>query len=287
MPTSELYKVKKGDTLTSIAKQFGHRKWETIWNAADNKSLVSKRKKPEAIEPGDQLTIPPNEAKRKQAENLQQSLDDHVSRLTRQLKITDELIKYEREATEKIVKDLEDNLKNMKKWSKGVDAAATVATALVDLRKSIGEAAKLGKKAIGANEKELKDILKEATKGSKDLAKDQAKDQLTETAAKLLEEHKEDSNEVVAFAGCMADAYEKYLLPSFWAGTITQMMDGKSWSDAVSTDLAEELEDRIKSIKAESAQRLKQFEAKRNLLAGQLQQSKTIGKQAAQNAKVK
>jgi hypothetical protein len=61
LPSPDKYKVKKGDTLAGIAKQFHHAKWQTIWNAPENKSLVSKRKKPEAIEPGDQLTIPLNE----------------------------------------------------------------------------------------------------------------------------------------------------------------------------------------------------------------------------------
>jgi len=68
----ELYKVRKGDTLAGIAKQFQHRKWETIWNDPENKKLVSKRKKPEAIEPGDQLQIPPNEKQQAEAKAKEQ-----------------------------------------------------------------------------------------------------------------------------------------------------------------------------------------------------------------------
>jgi len=67
MSKLEVYNIKKGDTLGSIAKQFQHRKWETIWNAPENKSLASKRKKPELIQSGDQLTIPANEQQQKEA----------------------------------------------------------------------------------------------------------------------------------------------------------------------------------------------------------------------------
>jgi hypothetical protein len=291
MPTAEIYKVKKGDTLASIAKSFGHKKWETIWNAAENKPLASKRKKPEAIEPGDQLTIPPNEAQRKQAENLSRSLDEQVERLTRQIKLCDLMIECERKTTEKIVGELEDNLKSMKKLSNGVDTAAAVATSLFDMRKDITELAILGKKAIGKHGEELKKIGKEALAVTKDLTKDFAKDngaeKIEKSFADLLKEHKESSNAVIAFVGCMADAFEKITEPSFWAGTITQLIDGKSWSEAVSTDLEKQLEGNIQKIEADSAQRVRQFQAKRDQLAAQLQQAKTIGKQAAQNHKGK
>jgi len=58
---TEIYTIKKGDTLTEIAKKYQHRKWETIWDAPENKPLVAKRKKPQLVQPGDQITIPPNE----------------------------------------------------------------------------------------------------------------------------------------------------------------------------------------------------------------------------------
>ena len=69
IPAVQTYKVKKGDTLASISKQFQHRKWETIWEAPENKTLILKRKKPDAIQPGDQLTIPPNEKQQEAAKN--------------------------------------------------------------------------------------------------------------------------------------------------------------------------------------------------------------------------
>lgn len=73
MAAMKTYKVKKGDTLAKIAKEFQHRKWETIWNSPENKSLVSKRKKPECIEPGDELIIPPNEKEQADAKDKDKS----------------------------------------------------------------------------------------------------------------------------------------------------------------------------------------------------------------------
>ena len=37
-------KLRKGDTLSGISKEFSHRKWEASWSESASKSLVSKRK---------------------------------------------------------------------------------------------------------------------------------------------------------------------------------------------------------------------------------------------------
>jgi LysM domain len=293
MPETESYKIKKGDTLGSIAKQFGHKKWETIWNARENKPLVSKRKKPEAIQPGDQLTIPPNEKQQKeeelnlkQTQQLQQSLESQTAKLKEQIKIYDDLIKQNQEMNEQILKELEDSLKGMKKWSKGVDAAATVATGLLGMRKEIAKLGSLGKKAFGAKGEALKKIGKEVGDQVKDIMKDQSKDQAKEKAVKFVAEHKESSNAIVALVGITADSFDKMTSPSFWAGTAVQLMDGKSWSEAVSTDITEEIEQRIKTVQTQAAQSMKELEAKRNQLAGQLQEAQKFGKHIGQQKRL-
>ena len=48
----QIYIVQKGDTLYSIARQFGV-SWEAIWQA--NRQILPK---PEALQPGQQLRIP-------------------------------------------------------------------------------------------------------------------------------------------------------------------------------------------------------------------------------------
>lgn len=68
------YKVKKGDTLSGIAKKYKHKNWKTIWDHPANKRVKSQRKKPEAIEPGDVFTIPPNEAEKKKQQSEQDQM---------------------------------------------------------------------------------------------------------------------------------------------------------------------------------------------------------------------
>jgi spore germination protein YaaH len=289
MPAIKTYKVKKGDTLAAIAKQFGHKKWEPIWNDRENKALVSKRRKPEAIQPGDQLTIPPNEkqqkegeASEKQAQKTQQGLEDLSEKLKKQITIYDDLIKQNEEMNEQVIKELEDCLKGMKKWSKGVDAAAAVATGLAGMRKELMKLGTLGRKALSARGEELKKVAKEVAGVAKDIAQERGKDKAQEQALKFAADQKESSSTLVALAGFAAEAYDKISSPSFWAGTVVQLRDDKSWSEAVSTDITEEIEQRIKVLQTQSAQRVKQLEAKRNQLLGQLQQAQKVGKQMNQ-----
>lgn len=52
------YKVRAGDCLSSIAKQYGF-KWQTLWDFGPNAQLKSKRKDPNILMPGDIVRIPP------------------------------------------------------------------------------------------------------------------------------------------------------------------------------------------------------------------------------------
>jgi hypothetical protein len=56
----EDYKIKRGDTLWDLAVAYGYqgKDWKKIWDDPKNSGLVVKRKKPELIQPGDELMIP-------------------------------------------------------------------------------------------------------------------------------------------------------------------------------------------------------------------------------------
>lgn len=56
----------KDSSLDDIAKTYGRKDGMMIWKHSVNKDLVRKRKKPENLQPGDVLTIPPSEAEEKE-----------------------------------------------------------------------------------------------------------------------------------------------------------------------------------------------------------------------------
>ena len=50
--------VSPGDSILSLAQDAGHF-WETLWNHPPNADLKGKRKNPNILAPGDEVTIPP------------------------------------------------------------------------------------------------------------------------------------------------------------------------------------------------------------------------------------
>ncbi|MFC1712443.1 peptidoglycan-binding protein [Candidatus Poribacteria bacterium] len=54
----QMYEVKQGDTLISIAYQFGFRNWRTIWDHDRNVQLREKRLNPQILSPRDQVFVP-------------------------------------------------------------------------------------------------------------------------------------------------------------------------------------------------------------------------------------
>jgi Putative peptidoglycan binding domain len=56
------YLIKQGDCLSSIAYEHGFF-WETLWKLPDNRPLQESRKNPNALLPGDALTVPPTRRK--------------------------------------------------------------------------------------------------------------------------------------------------------------------------------------------------------------------------------
>ena len=52
------HEVKSGETLLQIAQQHGFQSWRRLWDAPENAELRDLRQAPEAIQPGDVLTVP-------------------------------------------------------------------------------------------------------------------------------------------------------------------------------------------------------------------------------------
>jgi len=64
---SIVYKVKEGECLSSISKDFGHF-WKTIWLEPDNSDLRLKRHNPNALLPNDILFVPDISVKHESAQ---------------------------------------------------------------------------------------------------------------------------------------------------------------------------------------------------------------------------
>ena len=52
------HKVKQGESLSSIAYDYGFKVWETLYNASENADLKRKRPNPNLLYPGDEVVIP-------------------------------------------------------------------------------------------------------------------------------------------------------------------------------------------------------------------------------------
>ena len=57
------YKVKQGDHVSRIAKQFGFADYRTIWDHPNNAKLKTLRQNPNVLAPGDDLFIPDKQLK--------------------------------------------------------------------------------------------------------------------------------------------------------------------------------------------------------------------------------
>ena len=234
-----IHKVSKGEALESIARKYGHRDWKMLWNAPQNKALVFKRVKPEGIQPGDQLTIPPNETQvkeqaaklaglqlaRKVNMKLRDSLENESVRIQRKVKVFDELIQDTRRSTEEIVRELEKNLIGMKSLATSVDAAATLAQMGVTL----GKIGSLAQKSTKLSGEALKKVNEEAIKEAASLATDPIKDASIKAVSTL----KDRAVATLAYAGMVAAAWDKMTSPSFWANAYVQI---QRWQDVFAGD---------------------------------------------------
>src|SRR5215217_4424067 len=55
---STRHKVKQGEWLSKIARQYGFAKWQDLWDHPDNAPLRAKRANPFCLQPGDEVVIP-------------------------------------------------------------------------------------------------------------------------------------------------------------------------------------------------------------------------------------
>lgn len=61
--SSEVYTVKQGETVASIARQYGFANWRKIWELPENDEIRSKRGNPNILAVGDKVNIPEKQIK--------------------------------------------------------------------------------------------------------------------------------------------------------------------------------------------------------------------------------
>ncbi len=282
----KVHKVVKGDTVALIAKKYGHSDWKAVWNAKENKPLVSKRGKPENIQPGDALVIPPNDKDQKAVEvkvaalyrardgnvHLREALTNEMDRLKHKVTIFSELITDSQQFTQKTVAELQDNLAGMKGWAKGVDVTAT----LLQMGVSVAKVGSLAKASTTASGEALKKLNEEAEKEVRKLATDPLKDEGVKAVGKL----KDNQGMALAAVGIVADSWDKMTSPSFWADAwIKKFHEHKSWSEAVSGEVGDDIVERIKWVEAQGAQTVSHLKQTQSKFAAQLGETQALLKE--------
>ncbi len=245
------YTMRKGDKLEVVARKLGHRDWKPIWAAPGNRQLAGKRGKPEHLQPGDVLDIPPNEAELR-AQALQRAstaaalatermlvdvLAKEAIRLPKVILLYEAMIEIKRSYTEETLAELDATAKGIAGLSDSIDAVATFARLGVDL----------GKLAKGAH----------GTLSLRGDALRQANDALGQETLKLMRGPLEDAaldaaeslkgqtrRELQALEDLLRPPWgDDFSAPSSWANSVAQRLaTGKSfWDHRRTTDLGNDI----------------------------------------------
>jgi chromosome segregation ATPase len=268
MTASRIHKVVKGEALDGIAKKY-HTDAKSLWKAPENKALVSKRGKPELLQPGDTIVVPPDakavKAASQRTDELQQgrdaalalleTLENETARIQRRIKTYVELIEFSKKSVVEVVGELKQVKADMKGWGDGVDTVATVA----QITASLGQLCAKGYQATKLSGDALEKLNREVLK---DVAKTKG-EQLADIGIKLGSQLKDRAESPLAYVGVLADSWGKMTAPSFWANTFVQITQNKkTWSQAVATDVGEDIDTRIQEVVANFQRQLQTLQRK-------------------------
>jgi hypothetical protein len=225
----KMYIVRQGDSLDKIAKSQGYANWKIIYNSECNRQFRNRRPDPNKITTGDNIFLPP---KRSEIQYVLNSKITYLQNLKESMNSS-----FDSE-----IERLKNEFNTLERQNKGVEALHL----LIDLRKGLAAIVKKGREAFKksgealkrANEELLKQVIKQKTDAAKDYAKDAAKQKYADSLD-------ENDSILVAASKITVQAWMDISSPTFWANTITQLNDGKSWKEAVTTKPADILENSI------------------------------------------
>ena len=252
-PASKRHKLKPGENLSRIASKHGLKNWKGIWDAKGNSKLKSKRKKPELLQPGDILVIPPSPEMLKRAQsNHAKALKAHVARIDERSanarRTMDMLIKA-RQSAQKTINELHKS--NAEIYKAAVARAETIDNVqmVLDAKRS---AVRLAKHLYRGMKMAGEELAKHNRELRKELVKDLGKKN-AELFWGLLPEEKvamRTDPAVLAAGKIVVDSLFKITSVSYWDWTITQFMDGRSLEDALTTGITTEYKREKKKIQA-------------------------------------
>lgn len=258
-----VHTVAKGDTLSGISKKYGHKHWKDVWDAKENKAIASKRKQPEAIQPGDTLVIPYTakeiSAMSQLAVEYQEAvmwendliveLDDRKKRYERTVKGLESTIKSSVKLHKALVNELKKAASGAKKWGQGVDVAATV----INITRGLTKLTAKGYKAMAMEGDELIKANKEMQKSALKFAYGPLKKPVAKGVGGHLSDANNNYNMAGAAVGIVLESYVKMTSPSFWGWTYVRLKEGDSWSDAVTYDFQQDCANKIAGLERDQA----------------------------------
>jgi hypothetical protein len=209
------YIVKQNDNLDLIARNHGYKSWQIIYHSNFNSELRTRCPNPDKIFDGVNVFLPPKSkdvilALNRSNSMLQQIKQDFIN------------------TTDKEISNLKQSLNKIKSTGAQLDAAKDAITILVDLSSII----KMGAKALKLNGKLLEEMNKKiAEKTFEDLARNP----IFEKGLEVYSEADLDNNIVTVTSQIIVGSYISMISPSFWANTISNLYNGMSWSQAVTS----------------------------------------------------
>lgn len=249
--------VKKGETIQSIAKKYGFRDWKEVWKHPGNDKLRKTRKDGEGLAPGDTVTVPAlNEDER---EERSAAVREHAAKAGEALKIARQLDeaadvfdeqakKLDAEASrigadyDALAKEIGAVAADCRKKSLTADivgkaASFTVAasSAWKEAGKSMGGLKTLFKGKIAKATGTLGKSIGGGVGGI--LAIDGVKNAL-EAAGVLEKDHVDEVEILTAEIGRL---WYNITSPTFYGNAVATLIEGGSWSDAVTADVQNDL----------------------------------------------
>ena len=195
------YHVKKGDNLSSIARQHGHSSWRSLYDDPRNQDLRAQRSDPNQIRPGDRVVIP----------------ESALAAAQRKRDLLLKLREESRRAAQQEVASVNRQLRAMKGFSEKVDLAASFATYFVNLCGLVGKGAKAMSKTGVELAKANRELARSALKNGRGFVQSTIRGQVEVTGEEGI---------VLAIPKILWNSYMQMQSPSYWARRAIKITSG-------------------------------------------------------------